>query len=273
MRCIAVFVVIIAILSVASYATPSEWVAYNDSVYEQGVQFIADNVTTFGLGRGNPFPESGELIKLSDGRDTDVTVTYLEHTSVGNTINWATDAAQFDKGSDAGQIFNDIVDASGNMSYNDGPGWHLDLVIEGLDPDGFYTFAGSVNRNGAADYADRVTNWKIIGADGFTYASSDEAHKIAEDMVEFVTGVNNEGCVAKWMNIAPGSDREIIIRTSHGVGDENGGIAGAHEYKGYAGGVFMLEFQGMQAVEAHGKMAATWSKIKSARTSLLLQGD
>ena len=34
-----------------------------------------------------------------------------------------------------------------------------------------------------------------------------------------------------------------MIRTSHSVGEANGGLAGAHAYKGYAGGVFMLELQ------------------------------
>lgn len=32
----------------------------------------------------------------------------------------------------------------------------------------------------------------------------------------------------------------VVIRTSHSVGQANGGIPGAHAYKGYAGGVFML---------------------------------
>ena len=83
--------------------------------------------------------------------------------------------------------------------------------------------------------------------------------------------MNGVGYVAKWTNINPGRDGEIIIRTSHGVGEENGGMAGAHENKGYAAGVFMLEFQGMQAVEAHGKLVTTWSKVK--RTGLCQSRD
>ena len=257
------FMAIFATLCVVAYAASDTWVAYNDCVYE-GAQFIADNVTTFGIGRGNLYPESGELINQSNGRDMGVTVTFSEFKTVGS-LNWAKDAATFDKGSDAAEIFNGIVDPAGNISYGDAPGWYLDLIIEGLDPSGLYTFAGSVNPNGGADYRDRVTNWKIIGAESFTYASSDDAHKVSEDSVEFVTGINDAGYIAKWTDIDPGPDGEIIIRTSHGVGEENGGIAGANENKGYAGGVFMLEFQGMQAVEAHGKLVTTWSKIKSAR--------
>ena len=257
------FMAIFAILSIVAYAAPDTWVAYNDSVYVDG-QFIADNVTTFAIGRTNPHPESGELIRQSDGRGTGVTVTYSEFKTAGS-LNWAKDAATFSEGSDAAEIFSDFVDPSGNISYGDAPDWHLDLIIEGLDPDGLYTFAGSVNRNGAADYADRVTNWTIMGAESFTYASSEDAHKVSADSVEFVTGINDVGYVAKWTDINPGRDGEITIRTSHGVGEKNGGIADAHEYRGYAAGVFMLEFQGMQAVEADGKLVTTWSKIRSAR--------
>lgn len=261
---ITVFMVVFAMLNGMAYGTPSGWVAYNDSVYQDG-QLIAENVTTFAIGRGNPHPESGNLLKLSDGSDTGVTVTYSELITAGS-VNWATDNAEFAKGTDAAKIFSDVVDASGNISYGDAPGWHVDLTIEGLDSEGLYAFAGSVNRNGdGGDYGIRVTNWKIINAESFTYASSDGAHRVAEDTVEFVTGINDGGYVAKWTNIHPGSDGKIIIRTSHGIGKENGGIADAHEYKGYAGGVFMLEFQGMRSVSPQGRLATTWSRIKSAR--------
>jgi len=252
-----------AMLSVAAYAVSDTWVAYNDCVYEAG-QFIADNVTTFAIGRSNPHPEIGDLLKQSDGGNTGVMVTFSEFKTAGS-LNWATDASAFDDGSDAADIFGDYVDPKGNISYGDAPGWYLDLIFEGLDPGGFYTFAGSVNRNGGADYAERVTNWKIMEADAFLYASSEDAHKIAEDSVEFSTGMNSAGYVAKWTNIAPGDDGKIVIRTSHSVGDDNGGIADAHESKGYAAGVFMLESQGPQAVGAIGKLATTWGEIRAAR--------
>jgi len=256
------FTAIFAILSAAGYAVSSEWVAYNDCVFKDA-QVIADNVTTFAIGRTNVHPETGNLIKFSDGSDTGVTITFSEFKTVGS-LNWAGDAAQFDEGSDAAEIFNDIVDASGNISYGDAPGWYLDLIIEGLDTGGLYTFVGSVNRNGGADYEDRVTNWTIMGADSFAYASSEDAQKVSEDSVEFSTGVNNVGYVAKWTDINPGDDGEIVIRTTHGVGKQDGGMADANEYRGYAGGVFMLEFQGTQAVEAYGKLVTIWGKLKSA---------
>jgi hypothetical protein len=264
MKRITVLLAIIGVIGLADYVSPSVWVAYNDCIYREG-EFIADNVTTFAIGRSNPHPESGNLIRLSDGKDTGVTVSFIEFKTVGS-LNWAGDAAEFPDGTDAAEIFNGIVDPTGNISYGDAPGWYLDLNIEGLDPSGLYTFAGSVNRNGAADYADRVTNWKIMGADSFVYASSAGAHKVSDDAVEFVTGINNDGYVAKWTDINPGRDGDITIRTSHGVGEENGGMAGANANKGYAAGVFMLEFQGAQAVVPSRKLTTTWSRIKSSHS-------
>jgi len=99
-------------------------------------------------------------------------------------------------------------------------------------------------RGGGAGYAERTTNWKIMGAESFAYASSDGAWKVSEESVEFSTGHNEAGYVAKWTDIDPGADGRIVIRTSHSVGEANGGLAGAHAYKGYAGGAFMLELQG-----------------------------
>ncbi|MEZ5328824.1 MAG: hypothetical protein R3F19_27580 [Verrucomicrobiales bacterium] len=219
------------------------WRAFNDSVIADTAS-ISENATNFGLGRGfDGAGESGELLNIETGEETGVSVSFAETFSEGNTINTARDAAEFDPETDAGRIFEGYVDLAGNMSYNDAPGWYLDLEITGLDPAKTYTFVGTANRAGGASYADRVTNWSIRDADAFVYASSAGAHKVNESSVEFSTGDNNAGYVAQWTDIAPGADGKITIRTSHGVGEANGGIPGAHAYKGYGGGIFMLAEQ------------------------------
>jgi hypothetical protein len=129
------------------------------------------------------------------------------------------------------------------MSYNDEPDWSLDLTFSNLDPAAAYTFAATVHRNGGADYRMRVSNWKITGADASTYASSAGAHKLSEENVEFITGHNPEGLVAKWTDIHPAADGSFTIRTSHGVGEADGGLPNADVYRGYAGGLFMLMAQ------------------------------
>lgn len=75
MKRVIILTIILAALSATAYAASDTWVAYNDCVHEAG-QFIADNVTTYAIGRGNPHPESGELTNQNDGSDTGVTVTF-----------------------------------------------------------------------------------------------------------------------------------------------------------------------------------------------------
>ena len=223
-----------------SPATRADWIAYNDSAYKSG-QTNGPNVTTFGLGRSFAGEgSSGRLKSVATGEDTPVTATYEEHFSTGS-VNSAGDVADYPPGSDAEAEFKGQVDLSGNMSYGDSPGWYVDLILTGLDPGKRYIFAGTAHRNGGPGYAERVTNWTILGAGSATYASSAGATKVSNESVEFSTGDNAAGLVARWVEIDPGSDGRIVIRTSHTVGQASGGMPGAHAYKGYAGGVFTLK--------------------------------
>ncbi len=227
---------------VIAFSQTATWTAFNDSVNKNGGTTDV-SVTTINVGRTSPGPSSAELLEFGSGDGTGVTATYEETLTVGSVF-WTNDSITYDEESDAAKLFGEALDLSGNISYGDAPGWHMDLILEGLDPNRKYVFAGTAMRGGGAGYAERTTNWKIIGADSFNYASSDGAWKVSDDSVEFSTGHNADGYVAKWTDIAPGADGKIIIRTSHSVGEANGGLAGAHAYKGYAGGAFMLELQG-----------------------------
>ena len=219
----------------------TSWQAYNDSVNKNGGT-TDETVTMINVGRSSPGPTSTELLVFGSGDGTGVTATYEETLSEGSVF-WTSDAVTFDEESDAAKLFGEALDLTGNISYGDAPGWHMDLILEGLDPNSKYVFAGTAMRGGGLGYAERTTNWKIMGAESFVYASSEGAWKVSEESVEFSTGHNEAGYVAKWTDIAPGADGRIVIRTSHSVGEANGGLAGAHAYKGYAGGVFMLELQ------------------------------
>ena len=227
----------------AQVALAEGWVAYNDCV-DTSPESTPVNATSFGLGRnylGDGI--SGNLIDFNTGADTGVTVTFTENFSTGNTINWAQDFADYTPGTDAAGIFGGILDLTGNMSYNDAPGWSLDLTISNLDPNIPYTFAATVHRSGGGDYASRVTNWTLNGADSASYACSDGALKISETSAEFSTGDNIEGLVAQWTDIRAGDDGTISLRTTHGIGKAAGGIDGADAYRGYGGGIFMLKAQ------------------------------
>ena len=235
----------------SAISQPATWQAFNDSANKNGVT-TDETVTRINVGRGSPGPASGELLVFGAGDETGVTATYEETLSAGSVF-WTSDSITFDEESDAAKLFGEALDLTGNISYGDAPGWHMDLILEGLDPNSKYVFAGTAMRGGGAGYAERTTNWKIMEAESFVYASSDGAWKVSEDSVEFSTGHNEAGYVAKWTDITSGADGRIVIRTSHTVGEANGGLAGAHAYKGYAGGAFMLELQGDSGTVAPGK--------------------
>lgn len=237
----------LAITSAITPAPASEWIAFNDCIDTDPASTPA-NATSFGLGRsyagdGN----SGQLLDFATGADTGVSVEFTENFSGGNTINWASDFAEFVPGTDAEELFGGILNLAGNMSYNDSPGWSLDLKFSNLEPSRAYTFAATIHRNGGVDYRTRITNWTIIGASSSTYASSTAAHKVSEQSVEFVTGDNTGGLVARWTDIIPAADGTFTIRTTHGVGAANGGLPNPDPYRGYSAGLFLLQAQGLAA--------------------------
>ena len=59
-----------------------------------------------------------------------VTATYEETLSEGS-VYWTSDAITFDEESDAAKLFGEALDLTGNISYGDAPGWHMDLILEG----------------------------------------------------------------------------------------------------------------------------------------------
>lgn len=277
----------IACCALCQPAAAQEWVACNDCVDTDPVSTPA-NATSYGLGRSYLGDgTSGNLINFETGEDTGVTVTFTENMSSGSSINWASDFADFTAGTDAQQTFGGKLNLAGNMSYNDSPGWSLDLTFTNLDPSVAYTFAATVHRNGGASYRDRITNWKIMGAKASTYASSEAAHKVSEESVEFITGHNPEGLVARWTDIHPAADGSFTIRTSHGIGEASGGLPSPNAYKGYAAGLFMLVAQegvGSQIVitdiehdPAADTAELTWTssegELFDVRKSLDLTGD
>ena len=167
---------------------PPTWQAFNDSANKNGMT-TDETVTRINVGRGSPGPASGKLLVFGGGDETGVTATYEETLSAGSVF-WTSDSITFDEESDAAKLFGDALDLTGNISYGDAPGWHMDLILEGLDPNSKYVFAGTAMRGGGAGYAERTTNWKIMEAESFVYASSDGAWKVSEDSVEFSTGHN-----------------------------------------------------------------------------------
>jgi hypothetical protein len=170
-------------------------VVYNDVIYSSG-QYIADNVTTYGVGYGGP--TSGPLLDQATGDNTGITVTLTESGGVSWQDNPTYGGSDCAVGTDAYNTFGGFADMTGVLTYG-GTGWWVDLTFTGLDPTTEYTFATSAAR---CYYAGRLTNYTLTGADTYTNASTIGVDVLAENKVRFNTGDNyNEGYVARWTSI------------------------------------------------------------------------
>lgn len=204
------------------------FVAYNDCVYSPENQYKADNVTTIGIGEGSPGETSGYLLDYNTGMESNIKAIMSQSgTVVWSAIDWAgTDCAT---GTDAYELFGNIADMTGVISYGD-PGWWVEITFSGLDPEKLYTFATSVCRD---YYTDRYTLYTLRGADSCENVSSAGTTIVSETQVSFNTGGNfNEGYVARWSNIRV-LDGTFTVRAA--------AAPGTVDEKAYAFDVFMLQ--------------------------------
>ncbi|MHC4544680.1 MAG: lamin tail domain-containing protein, partial [Planctomycetota bacterium] len=207
-------------------------VAYNDCVYRSSDQYIADNVTTYGIGSGYTSLTSGPLVDQVTGDDMGVTVMLTQ--SGGVTWKPKPDAGGSDcaVGTDAYNTFGGTTDMTGVIYYGS-VGWWVDLTFTGLDPTTEYTFATSTNR-GNPNYTNRWTIYTLTGADTYTNASTSGVDVLAENKVRFNTGDNyNQGYVARWTGITA-SDGSFTVRAEADPSSADGRRA-------YSFDVFMLE--------------------------------
>jgi hypothetical protein len=228
-------------------------VAYNDCVYRSTDQYIAANVTTYGIGSGYSGPTSGPLLNQATGEDAGVTATLTQ----GGGVTWQPSPASGGNdcavGTDAYNTFSGIADMTGVIYYGSA-GWWIDLVFTGLDPATEYTFATSSAR---CAYANRLTTYTLGGADTYYNASTLGVDVLAENRIRFNTGDNySEGYVARWTGITA-ADGSFTVRAEADPGGEDGRRA-------YSFDVFMLE-GGFKGSDLQGKMqgvnASLWSRI------------
>jgi hypothetical protein len=227
------------------------WKAYNDCVYDstkalsatdpngQRVHYKGANITTFGIGTNFTGSTTGQLIDQATGASTGVTATLTQN----GGVYWQPDVSSswyggYDTaaGTDARTTFGGIADMTGVIYYGSNTGWYVDVTFTGLDSSKTYTFATSSARC-KADYTNRGTIYTISGADVAANASTAGTQEYQSNplSVWFNTGDNfDEGYVARWTNIRPGSDGSFKVRATHHPNAESG-------YKAYSFDVFMLQ--------------------------------
>ncbi|MDH4241001.1 MAG: lamin tail domain-containing protein, partial [Phycisphaerae bacterium] len=144
-------------------------VAYNDSHRGPG-DFTAENVTNWTIHNNDSSNSSGKLKNFATGSDLGMpTVTFTMgpqglQVSTGSGGNPAA-------GTDAYEIFNNIVDLSGYLVYYGDPGWWAEIEFTGLNPASMYSFAGTAIR--AKSYPLRKSLFTIMGHSGAVNNSSD----------------------------------------------------------------------------------------------------
>ena len=169
----------------------------------------------------------------------------------GGTFDGGGHATQFSgapaPGTDAFNIFNGKLTAFGSLSYQDvaPPAGNLVLTFTGLDPGKLYELVFYGHRN---DFGwTRASLVTLFGAAGFTNQSSaatdnpsapggtlfsgpgDDSTRLPSD--------NDNGYVARFVNIAAGSDGQVALSVSWD------GVPGA-EFRGKYGNALMLREQG-----------------------------
>gem|GEM_PF-479599 len=230
--------------------------AYNDVVYDpalhgtgtdpngQSVHYIAPNVTAFGIGNGFTGSTFGQLLDQVTGDPTGVIVTLTQsggvnwNPMVGDPWHGGYDSAL---DTDARNTFGGIADMTGTVWYGS-IGWWVDLTFTSLDPQRRHAFATTASRakqntDGPPGYPDRYTLYTILGVDAATNASTPGTEEYLGDpwSVTFNTGDNHdEGYVARWTDIEPGTDGSFAVRAeAHPAALEG--------RKAYAFDVFMLQ--------------------------------
>jgi len=207
----------ILVMGTESMAATQVVTSYNDLAWGTGQ--LETNITkiTSPTG-GSGLPSSGQLVDYDTGNPTAVTLTVTGGTFDG-TAN-ATQGANPTIG-DAFVIFDGKVSGQGVISYIDQLGSHLVLTFTNMDPSKLYdlTFFGHRNANGW----DRASNVRIVGADAFVNAcsftldnpDSGNGEICGNGPIDATTNLpsdNDNGYVARFSNVNPGSDGEVVLQ-------------------------------------------------------------
>ena len=194
------------------------WVAYNDCAGT-----TSGNNTNYTVTSGST---TGYLKDFDSGTNVAASVTFSSSEAL--TVSTTTGAFP-NSGTDAYTTFNGYANMVGVISYG-ASGYYVDMTFEGLDPTKTYTFATTANQDNSS-YGDRISKFTISDIDAATNASTSGVTVNSNESVAFSTGDNiDEGYVARWTGIQPGSDGTFVVRV-----DEQ--TAGS---EGYGPSVFML---------------------------------
>ena len=264
--CLYIFVVILLVVLTADVVR-AEWVAYNDNLREAG-DSTAANVTGWTIHNNDRAHSTGRLKNFETASVASMPTVTFTMGSAGLSVSSGSSGGNPSPGTEAYEIFHDIVDFGPNLVYYGSRGWWVQIEFTGLDPAKTYSFAGTAIRS--RNYPDRVSLFTISDAVGYVNNSSDGIVERSEKESKLLAGNNSvTGYVIRWDDIAPSAGGSFKIRAEATPGSEDG--------KAYPLGGFMLQELGKAGnrppeVDAGDYDSLTWPN-NSLQLSPVIEDD
>jgi len=199
------------------------WRAYNDLRWapdDDGTNNITLYSWTNNVTKGPAYETSGSLVNYETGEDLSATLT-VSSTDTGD-YDYTNQGANAVANTDADAVFGAAVGSKGNLSNGD-----ITLTFAGLDTNLTYTIAVYGNRDAQTYAGVRYGKFTISNVTSFVNLSSSgtltTTNVLDNDTTEYCTGYNtSNGYVARFSQIDPGSDGEIIITVQEGAQTSSG---------------------------------------------------
>jgi hypothetical protein len=205
-------------------------VAYNDCLKEAG-DSTAANVTDWTIYNDYTSHNTGKLKDFATGSDVGMPTVTFTMGSAGLAVSSGGSGGNPVAGTDAYEIFHNIVDFGPNLVYYGSQGWWVDMEFSGLNPASMYSFVGTAIRS--SDYPNRKSLFTIMGHNGAVNNSSDGVVSKTDTTTVLIAGDNRStGYVVRWDGIIPAVDGSFKVR-AEATADSESGMA-------YPFGGFML---------------------------------
>jgi hypothetical protein len=262
-----VFFVVILFVGLAGDTARSEWVAYNDCLRE-AADATAANVTGWTIHNNDSTHFTGRLINFETGSNAGMPTVTFTMGSAGLSVSSGSSGGNPAPGTEAYEIFNNIVDFGPNLVYYGNSGWWVEMEFTGLDPPKKYSFVSTAIRS--TNYPGRISLFTISNAVSYVNNSSDGIVERTENQSKLLAGNNSiTGYVIRWDEIAPSAGGSFKIR-AEAAPESDGGRA-------YPFGGFMLQELGKTGnrppeVDAGDYDSLTWPN-NSLQLSPVIEDD
>ena len=261
------FSIVIFFIGLAAGTTRAAWVAYNDNLRESG-DSTAANVTGWTIHNNDSAHSAGRLKNFETASEASMPTVTFTMGSAGLGVSGGNSGGNPIQGTEAYEIFNNIVDFGPNLVYYGSQGWWVEIEFTGLDPAKTYSFVGTAVRS--RTYPSRITLFTIGDAVDYINNSSDGIVERSENESKLLAGNNSvTGYVVRWDDIVPSAGGSFKIRAEAAPESEDG--------RAYPFGGFMLEELGKAGnrppqVDAGDYDSLTWPN-NSLRLSPVIEDD